>query len=180
MSPYVSRFVAQRRYIALLQRRIKILRIYCSLLCTLLLLGTLFVLSTSCSLLVRPSTPATLDCRSLDCPSEADVDTAVRLFAERVPLDLTAQVIVEWHALGEVHLWWSDEAGEHAATSLTVSPDLVQVSDWRDLAHELMHVHLWRLTGNPDDAYHEARPGPWTAADNVLVNLVKNDFTALY
>lgn len=110
-----------------------------------------------------------MDCHYLACPSEDDMDDAYVIFDEHASLESVAPLVVEWHAPGETFGGWSDENGDHVIVGLTVNRDLVQVSSWPLLAHELMHVHHWRDSGNPDDAYHDQGPGPWTVDDNTVI-----------
>lgn len=114
-----------------------------------------------------------LDCHSMTCPDAEQLGAAFDAFREAVPdFDAGADLTIEWHADGEAFAHHADDAG-HVSNWSGYAPDgshLVTTS-FRTLAHELMHVHLWRTAGD-GDRNHEDAPGPWTARDGALVDLV--------
>lgn len=117
-----------------------------------------------------------LDCYSIACPSADDVSSAVESFDERRSLESVAPLLIEWHAAGETFGGWYDERGYHQIVGLTVNRDRVKVSSWALLAHELMHIHHWRISRTPDDAYHAEAPGPWTLNDDLVIEELRVDF----
>lgn len=137
----------------------------------------LLLLASGCGALVEPSAlgepPFTLDCYARSCPAEADVARAVDMFSDRVAIDLSTPVRIEWHAADEVFDTRYVDGERYVVIGVTTSRDDVKVTSFPVLAHELMHVRYWRATGD-GDANHADPGGPWTdETDATIHDLVR-------
>lgn len=93
-----------------------------------------------------------------DC-SAVDVQTVARVFRYQWPLDDDV-----------LHVHIVDDA------SYTLSPSSVYVSTEKELLHELLHVHLWRVDGFADDAHHFDVRGSWRYQDSLLLEALEEEF----
>lgn len=124
-----------------------------------------------------PPEDISVDCRALQCPSDRDVQEALDLFQDEVPIfDSGLGLNVEWFPNGTVLEVRVDEFGrETLVINQTHSKYDVTVTSFKGLAHELMHVHFWRLFDNPDDD-HEDGAGPWSDEANEAIERVETRY----
>jgi hypothetical protein len=137
------------------------------------------LLLSGCGSLVSPYYGPTVACHARHCPDVEEVRPAIEMFADRAPpFDAHAPLLIEWHAPDEVFVESYDENGtRHIVVGQTLDEDHVQVTSFRVLIHELMHVHLWRETGDGD--YNHSGPrGPWTDGHTRIVDEIEDRVTA--
>jgi hypothetical protein len=80
-----------------------------------------------------------------------------------------------WYPNGTV--FWRQ--GGAAVVGFAEDVDEIYVSNAGVLAHELMHVHLWRLFPDSYGDYdHEDGEGPWTETTNAVVSEISALFKA--
>lgn len=137
------------------------------------LLPVPLLLVAGCSALVEAH-GIDLQCQTIKqpCPSAEIPRAVVETFAEHVPgFDPDAHLVVRWY---DSNTAWDFGAltavgfAEPEREQITVTSDAV-------MAHELMHVHLYRYRGDPD-ADHADAGGPWTSAADDVVQAVVDDY----
>ncbi len=136
----------------------------------------LLVLAGGCSTLVDANAPAgvSLVCHTIadECPKQTEVVAVVEKFADTVRgFDARQTLIV--HFYDDDYVFWEDEDGTKAI-GYTESEREIYTRSLAVLIHELMHVHLWRETGDPD-VTHAAAPGPWTEQDNETIQTLRQE-----
>jgi hypothetical protein len=126
-------------------------------------------------------------------PTAADIEAHEAILAEEMAksnpswvLDPHEPIIVEWHAQNEVFAVRRAVAPpgttcqnprvvangvecDYFILSQTINTHHIQVSSWALFNHEMTHVMLWRVTGDPDSD-HENGHGPWTSETNEMIN----------
>ena len=114
-------------------------------------------------------------CHARECPSGADTEAILGMFGEEVPgFDPGDALDVGWYPFEYVFLEW-DESRSVGHTVIDrdnpEEPILVEVTSERVLIHELMHVHLYRTTGDSEPV-HEQGNGPWTEDTNATIERI--------
>jgi hypothetical protein len=121
----------------------------------------------SCSTMV--ASRVVVDCRSGNC-DEARVLCMVDVFADEVPgFDPNEELHIVLHEEGQML-----DRGRRLspAAAFTESPHRIQMSGIGYLAHELVHVQLWRVFGD-GDATHAEPPGPWRDAHEATAQRIR-------
>ena len=76
-------------------------------------------------------------CQAKVCPTDEQLALALTVAARHLPgFDAGRMLDVEWR--------------EWSPTAAARTPSHVVVSAWRQLGHEVRHVHLWRTLGDGD------------------------------
>lgn len=121
-------------------------------------------LLASCSTLVDDG--HRVECHADECPTDGAFTAMVAHFDGRVPgFDRSQSVVLEWWP--EDHRW--DIRGRPAKGYAYPAADRIATTHECGVFHELMHVHLWRATGDGDPT-HETAPGPWDSAATAAID----------
>lgn len=121
-----------------------------------------------------PNVDATYECSAMVCPSAEATEDAAAAF------------VVAWYAyFGDVctleglHVSWEPLIAENILGRYWAATDTMQVRvnpghpdrvANTSLAHELVHMCLWKTKGDPD-ATHEHEPGPWNINVQLFLDL---------
>ncbi len=124
-------------------------------------------LTLGCSTAIEDWRGVGLVCHGSECPPQSQVVGAVEFFVAASPEGfLVAETL-------DVHWYDADTAPfQPGVLAYTASPSEVHVTNQRLLIHELVHIGLWRSTGDPD-SNHEASPGPWTSEMNEEIRSIE-------
>lgn len=102
-------------------------------------------------------------CHTVECPPRAEVVRAVSVFADSECGDgFNRDSFLEVHWFESEHVFVSPTGSR--SVGRTWSRSEVEVTSFSTLFHELLHVHYWRLDGDPDRDHAEG-DGPWKETD---------------